>query len=500
MVQSNKDINLWALPSLKTSGLFLTALVVLSCIAGCKEPALFFKGARCIEDISIIDPEKGLIAHQTIILKDGKILKVAPSETLELSRENQIVDGKGKFMIPGLWDAHVHFAYEEELAPRMFDLFLAYGITSVRDTGGRMDFVKKWKEKALADPTNAPRVMIAGPLLDGMPNVYDGGDPGHPPLSVGLTTVEEVTLKVNELDSLGVDLLKAYEMLSPEQFAKITQMGKEKGLKVTGHVPLSMDVISASNAGLNSMEHIRNLEFSCASNSDELLRERQEIIAMSTTEKGAALRTKIHELQRMKAVENFDENKANEVLKVLADNGTWQIPTLTLAKAYSTRYFANPDWQESFKSLPSSIERQWKSQIEEYMKTEVPESSRQYSKWFLNMVGKMHESKIEIMSGTDTPIFFFTPGRSLHKELELLVEVGLSPLEALKTATINPARYFNLEHELGGIKENMWADLVILNANPLENIDNTRLIHAVIKQGKYYDRSKLDQLLENNSK
>ena len=133
----------------------------------------------------------------------------------------------------------------------MFDLFIAYGITSVRDIGGEIGFVKELKEMALSNPTTAPRVMIAGPLLDGLPNVYDGSSVGRPPISVGLENVDAVIEQVNQLDSLGVDLLKAYEMLSPDQFVAITRLAREKGLKVTGHVPLSMDAISASNAGLN---------------------------------------------------------------------------------------------------------------------------------------------------------------------------------------------------------------------------------------------------------
>ncbi len=195
----------------------------------------------------------------------------------------------------------------EDLAPSMFYLFLGYGITSVRDTGGKMDFVKMWKDKALANPSDAPRVMIAGPLLDGMPNVYDGSSPERPPLSVGLATVEAAVNKVNELDSLGVDLLKAYEMLTPEQFAIIAKMAKEKGLKVTGHVPLSMDVISASNLGLSSMEHMRNLELSCASNADELLQQRLQLLEAEKDSAGGVLRSKLHNLQREMAVKNYDD-------------------------------------------------------------------------------------------------------------------------------------------------------------------------------------------------
>ena len=194
----------------------------------CQNSEVFFEDALCIENISTIDPEIGLLENQTIIIKAGKIIQIFPSPELQLSKQNTIIDGTGKFMIPGLWDAHIHFSFIKEMAPNMLDLFLAYGITSVRDTGGDINFVNTWKEKSLANPTSAPRVMVAGPLLDGSPNVYDGSDLSHPPLSVGLKTVDDVKNKINELDSLEVDFLKAYEMLTPEQFKEVTKLAKEK--------------------------------------------------------------------------------------------------------------------------------------------------------------------------------------------------------------------------------------------------------------------------------
>ena len=462
----------------------------------CQPTDVVFQNAICIENISVIDPEKGLIRDQTVVIRDGRIIKVAPSNELHLSTDNEIIDGIDKFMIPGLWDAHIHFAYIEELAPRMFDLFIAYGVTSVRDIGGEVGFVMKCREKALSNPTGAPRVMIAGPLIDGMPNVYDGSDVWHPPLSVGMASVEEVIDMVNELDSLGVDMLKAYEMLSPDQFRTITRMGKEKGLKVTGHVPLSMDVISASNAGLNSIEHLKNLEFSCASNAGELLEERSSMLASGKDDTGGVLRSRIHRAQQPIAIENYDENKAQEVLDVLAKNQTWQIPTLAINIASTRQFFKAPEWQESFEYLPDSIGQRWKLNVEALMGSEVSEFSHKYAEWKMDMVDKIYHRGIDIMAGTDCPILYLTPGLSLHQELALLVEAGLSPLDAIKAATINPARYFNLENELGSIQENRWADLVILDANPLEDINNTKRIHAVVKQGKYFDRNDLDEMLE----
>ncbi len=473
--------------------LLFSAVMLL--ITGCQPSGEVFEGAFCIENITVIDPIYGLKENQTVVIKNGKIHRVVPTEELLLSRDNRIVDGTEKYLIPGLWDAHVHFSFMEELAPSMLDLFLVHGVTSVRDTGGDITFVNQWKQKSLDNPTGAPRVMVAGPLLDGLPNVYDGSDPGHPPLSVGLGTVEDVQHQIQQLNSLGVDLLKAYEMLSPEQFTTVTEMARNNGLKVTGHVPLSMDVISASNAGLNSMEHMRNLELSCASNADELLEQRRKMLFSGREDKGGVLRSRIHQAQRQIAIENYNEEKAIEVLDVLATNETWQIPTLTLSTSFTERPFTRPDVQQSFSYLPQSIEEEWKSNITAFAATEVSAFQTEYAGWLRNMVGKIHEKGIDIMAGTDCPIFFLTPGRSLHQELEVLVEAGLPPLEALKTATYNPAKYFDMENELGSIKENQWADLVILDANPLQNIANTQRINAVIKQGNYIDRSSLDEIL-----
>ena len=477
----------------------LTKITLLSLLlfVGCQPKGVTFLDAIVISNITTIDAANGLKENQIVVIKNAKIFGIHASSDIQLSDNNEIIDGTGKFLIPGLWDAHVHFAFMENLAPSMFDLFLAYGVTSVRDTGGEVDFVKSWKDKALANPTDAPRVMMAGPLLDGMPNVYDGSDANHPPLSWGSASVEELNELMIRLKGLDVDLLKAYEMLTPEQFGAITAFARENNLRVTGHVPLSMDVISASNAGLNSMEHMRNLELSAASNANELWEERKKLLSEGKNKTGGDLRSSIHTAQRQRAIENYDEQKADEILAVLAKNETWQIPTLALNTGSTEQPFARADFQKSFDYLPAEVQENWKSSIELMSQREVTTFDKEYGDWKFNMVGKIHEAGIDIMAGTDCPIFFLTPGRSLHEELAVLVKAGVSPIEALKSATLNPARYFGLEKELGLIQETMWADLLILDANPLDDINNTLKINAVFKQGKHYDRSSLNELLNN---
>ncbi len=458
-----------------------------------------YPGAYCITNISTIDSESGLQEAMTVIVKGNRILKIDKTETFNLSASNEIIDGTGKYVIPGLWDAHVHFAYIEELAPSMFDLFLAYGVTSVRDTGGKIDFVKKWKNKALSSPQDAPRIMIAGPLLDGMPNVYDGSTPNRPALSLGARNVEEAVKLVNQFDSIGVDLIKAYEMLTPDQFEAVANQAKKKGLKVTGHVPLSMDVIAASNAGMNSMEHLRNLEMSCASNADELLAIRRKMLSEGASLEGGILRSNIHNAQRIEAIDKFDEEKANKVLSVLAKNETWQIPTLSIMTGSTNRPFTRQEWMDSFNYLPESVRTTWKDGAERVGAMPISEDRIKYSDWLKKMTSKINQAGIDIMAGTDCPIFFLTPGLSLHEELALLVESGLTAAEALEAATLAPARYFNLEEELGLIKDGYLADLVILNSNPLDDIGNTKEIDAVIREGKLRSRTDLDQMLLNLS-
>ncbi len=472
-------------------------------------PLLFFgcgpadsgvRDALCISNVSIIDVEQELRKNMTVFVKDGRIIAVEPAADISPHASNTIINGEGKFLIPGLWDAHVHFDYTEELAPRMFDLFLGYGITSVRDTGGRLGKVKAWRDKALENPETSPRVMIAGPLLDGMPNVYDGSAPNRPPLSVGSGSVEEVLNILDTVRAAGADFLKAYEMLTPAQLLAVTAAADSLGLKVTGHIPLSMDAISASNAGMDCMEHLRNIELSCATNADELLAQRRKMLAMGAEDAGGVLRTRIHQAQRSTAIANQDSAKTAAVLAVLAQNGTWQVPTLALNTFVRRKYFTRPDWAASVAHLPDSLSQSWLKRMEELAQRTFPESLAEQGDWSMQMIRPLHEAGVELMAGTDCPIAYLTPGYSLHEELAVLVEAGLTPLAALNAATYNPARFFGLENELGLVKENYLADLLLLDANPLEDIRNTTHINGVVRAGRYYSRSELDAMLAGTSK
>jgi len=473
--------------------LILICLLLISCKNPIKE---YFENSYCIENTNIIDAKQGLETNMTIVISGNKIIRVEKAKDLRLSNKNIIYNGSGKYIIPGLWDSHVHFAFEKKLAGSMFNLFIAYGITSVRDTGGEINFLKDLKSKSKSNPDNYPRVKIAGPLIDGKHNVYNGNSVYFPPLSIRTASVVETEIKVNKLIKDGVDFLKAYEMLSPEQFEAITNIAKENGLKVTGHIPLSMDAISTSNMGLNSIEHLRNLEMSSTADTKGLLKLRRNALKNKNRIQGSDLRTSIHNSQRMSSIKKTDSAELKRVLNVLAKNETWQIPTLILYRGWAYKLYEDSEWKNTFEFLPVEIKEKWNSQIALISNQENKEL-QDFSNWSQSITKMMNKLDIKFMAGTDSPIGFQTPGYSLHNELEMFVNFGFTNLEALEAATYNPASYFNMEKDLGLIKVGQIADLVILSRNPLEDISNTKEIESVIKNGHLMNRKYLDSLLRD---
>jgi len=462
-------------------------------IAGCTSNNDFQDASLVIKNVSVIDVKNGIRDNQTVIIKDNRIIEVGNTDELTFSTNLKSIDGTGKYLIPGLWDAHVHLTYEPEMTNSMFDLFLVNGITSVRDTGGEIDLVMPLKQQADADTRNKPRVKVAGPLLDGVPTVYDGKS--RIKLGLGAATPKAAEALVDQFIADGVDLIKSYEMLTPESFSAVLKRAKKHERVVTGHVPLSMDVVDASNQGLRSMEHMRNLEMSTSKGYDSLLKVRTVLLLNQNDLAGLELRSSIHNAQRIHAIQTQDKTRRDFVLKILYENDTWQTPTLSIISIRAFRPFSNQTWRDNFRFLPNSVEERWNELAIAASESPIKESNLIFSNWAMEMVGHLKRANVPIMAGTDTPIYLLTPGFSLHNELVLLVKAGLTPLEAIESATVLPAQYFGLEKELGLIEKGMLADLILLNANPLQDIRNTQKIEAVLKDGKLFDRMELNKIL-----
>ena len=474
----------------------LAFLAALTCACGSPAPAPTEAGAEVtvLRRVGVIDAVNGIRPAQFVIVRGDRIVEVGAAEELTVPEGATVIDAEDAFLIPGLWDAHVHLTFTPELEDVMFPLFLANGITSVRDTGGLTEKVLPWQQRARANPGGAPRVFVAGPLIDGVPAVYDGSDPFRPEIAISVGSVEAAEREVDELAAAGVDLIKAYELLAPDVFAAVVARAATHGLPVTGHAPLSMDAAAASAAGMSSMEHMRNLEMSCSGQAEVLQEQRRAMLAAGA-ESGGALRSAIHSAQRLPAIESQDDDRCAELVRVLAENGTWQVPTLTIVTPRVTRLHARASWRENFRYLPVPVRSQWTTSAEQMAADPPDAAATALTDWAMAMVARLRDGGVGLMAGTDTPIFFLTPGFSLHEELVLLVQAGLSTMQALEAATLRPAQYFGLDGELGTIEPGKLADLVLLDANPLDDIEHTKRIRAVWAAGRRYDRADLDEIL-----
>ena len=452
---------------------------ILGCVAliaaGCSESEP--PRGTAIIHVTVIDAAEGPRANHTVIFDGDEILAVAPSDSAELPPAAETIDGSGKFLIPGLWDMHVHLTYDDGFADSMPELFLAHGITSVRDTVGLIDKLQPVVEAMRAPDARAPRVFFSGPLLDGEFVVYDGGS--SPEIGTQNSTVEMAEANVAALVGSGVDFIKTYEMLSPEVFEALTAAGQRAGLPIAAHIPLSM---LARDAGpsVDSMEHLRNVELDCAGGAEELLQERLDILAAHEEGPGGALRSRLHSLQRLPAVNAHDEERCDATIASLAS--TIQVPTLRLNTLSMHPPFDRSDWEEGVAMVPTEVRDQWSAMLDGFRDSAFMRDTT-FGEWTLSMVGRMHAAGVPIGAGTDTPIGLSIPGYSLHTELERLVDAGLSPIEAIESATVRPAEFFSLEDEMGSIRIGQRADLVLLDANPLEDIANTRSIHKVVSKG-----------------
>ncbi len=466
----------------RSVALFLTFLFMVGCNKASdgngSENQAVTKPSLAIQGVTVIDAKHGVREMMTVVLQGDVITQVLEGQDASPDAA-QVIDGRGKYLIPGLWDMHVHITYEPALTPIMADLFLDYGITSVRDTGGMLPELLPEIERWRAPQVRAPRIYFSGPLLDGQKVVYDGDD--RPEIGIANANVEAAKANVQRLVDAGADFIKIYELVSPEVFDALVGLAQQNQLPIAAHVPLSL---LADEAGprVNSMEHLRNIELACAEDADQLLTERREILAQTADASGYQLRSQLHTQFRARALQGLEVNapRCVGVAKALVD--TIQVPTLRLNTITVYSPLQRADWLEHLAKLPPQVSQLWQQTAASFL-GKAPPISVQMATWSLQLVQALHSAGVPIGAGTDTPIGQAIPGYSLHTELERLVEAGLTPLQAIGAATQRPAEFFGLEASHGQIAPGYVGDLVLLSADPTKDITNTRAIEAVVAQG-----------------
>ena len=455
-----------------------------------------------IRNVFIVDAENGLRGPADVTLNGDRIAAVVVRDESEVESEptsasptHKVIDGTNRYLIPGLWDAHVHLAYDPKIDHRQFfPLALAHGVTYLRDIGGHLDKLVGAREGAKL-PGVTPDLYISGPLIDGAKRVYDGSSAGNPDLSLGVGTPEEARAAVDDLAKRGVHFLKAYELLSPDVLAAIVERADYHGLRVAAHSPLSLTAMQTARSGVDDLQHLRNLEMGCSSNAELLFAARQAELAAGHEESGAKLRSAIHRSQREPALSTQDDEVCDALIAELAQNNVFQTPTLTVATFLSEKLYARDAVRATYADLPEEVYARWINRTTALSLRAPTKQDRMLGDWSFKMTAKLHAAGVPIIAGTDAPIGFIMPGASLHEELKLLSKAGLTPIQTLAAATITPAKFFELQDEQGQIAPDMKADLVLLRANPLDHIGNTAAIEAVFKDGFLHDRTALDAML-----
>ena len=452
---------------------FATLNVVLT---DAQTPSLLDPGASLVlTNLTVIDIRTGTFhPSRTIVIDHNQITAVNPSSTAKPPANATRIDCTGLFAIPGLWDMHVHLSFGDWFPGSkeiVLPLFIANGVTGVRDMGSDLNVVQSWRNDVNAGRLVGPRIFTSGPMLDGPKPRF--------PSSIAIATPADARRAVADLKRSGADFIKLQSLIPREVVFAIAKEAKKQNIPFEGHVPDSVRASEMSAAGMKSFEHLIGIfEGSSPAEDDFLKGNKTESRFLAT----------------------FDSARAASLAVLLVQNHTWQCPTLVWERGGNLLDVTDLAKDTRAKYVPAS----WKSTTWKRFTDEITQgygnddlaTRKKFLAKELEIVHLLHEKGVPFLAGTDTPpgVYIF-PGFSLHEELQRFVAAGFTPLEALQTATLNPARFFNLENQLGAIEPGKLADIVLLRANPLNDISNTEKIAAVVSNGHYFSRQALDKLL-----
>jgi hypothetical protein len=436
-----------------------------------------------ITHVSVIDVDAGLTRPDyTVLVAGNRITYAGPSRGAKIPDGARVIDGRGKYLIPGLWDMHVHafvYVFSDFAGP----LMIANGVTGAREMGYYIDTTLRWRRDIAAGREVGPR-MIVGVRVDGPVN--RAGFVSH------LVTAEDGVRAVDTLSrrkdgSTRADFIKTYSWVPRAAYFGLAREAKRLGVTFAGHVPYSVSVIEASDAGEKSLEHEDDLMRACSSR-DSALRAR----AADTTR--LAVYAQLERVRSAASVmrASYDAVRCRSVIATLARNHTWVTPTLIVYQPYAHGFDSastHPEWAGY---VPGIVQGGWQGAED---RVTLPDSMVVRSFFSFDRTRDLHRAGVKLLAGTDMPQAFVYPGFSLHEELALLVKSGLTPMDALRAATYNPAEYLGALDSLGNVAKGKVADLVLLDADPLADIHNTTRIDVVIANGRLFDAAARARLL-----
>jgi imidazolonepropionase-like amidohydrolase len=426
-----------------------------------------------ITHVTVIDTVTGkLQPNTTVVIEKNRITRVIPSAKANL-KSGKVIDAHGQYLIPGLWDMHTHVYFDgtaNDGTDLILPLFLANGVTGIRDMGSALDPVLKARGDIAAHRLLGPRMVVSGPMLDGPKSQYKA--------AIAIATPEDGRKAVDMLHARGVDFIKVQSGIPRDAYFAIADESKKDNIIFEGHVPDSIRASEAVSADQYTFEHLIGI-FEASSPDETKYLTGKKTVGMFLETYNPALEAKIIDL--------LAKNHVWQCPTLFWERGQWLVDAIDYTKdpdlAYAGNTWVTKQWPRAQKGILKSLDTDPLPIREKFVTHE------------LDIVRKLNAAGVPFLAGTDTPAGVdVIPGISLHLELQRFVAAGFTPLAALQTATLNPAKFYNKLNDFGTVQPGRIADLVLLEANPLDNIANTRKITAVITDGRYLSQQDLEQL------
>lgn len=450
------------------------------------------EGNFLIRNVAVIDVETGTVQQgRDVVLIDGRIASIGPAESVRPNRLLSAIDGTGKYLMPGLWDMHTHSL--KSSARYMHPLFIANGVTGVRDMSGCMsepdsffaciDDRKRWND-ALDDRSGlSPRYVLQSSF-----KVNDGSEvPDGYPEFFKARNAEEARQIVTYYREAGADFLKTYSDLSPVAYGALAAEARRQGLMLAGHRPLGVSLEEILAAGQHSIEHPRFLLQECHAGAAAL---------RALPDPSAAYDADL----QWRLIDEHESERCAKLIAAMAGSNTWWTPTLQVLQMSALAGDEAFRSDSRLKYVPWLFRKLiWNPDADRAAAQPADATGRElYATQYemaLKQVGQAHRAGVKILMGTDAGDTFVFPGFGVHDELIELVRAGLSPAEALRSATLDAASFAGLEDEFGSIAVGKRGDMMLLDANPLQNVRHTQRIAGLFFNGQFFDRAALDELL-----
>jgi hypothetical protein len=477
---------------MRSPGVLLLCFLLASCAAPLATRPGTEPASLALTHVSVIPMHGGTpLRDQTVLIHGARITRIGPAEDVRLPSGARVVDARGKFLIPGLWDMHVHLRGRSSPAEIDLPLYVANGVTGVREMSsdcygqvdaeaGCIEDLRRWQRQLESGELLGPRLLALGSWGVNGPSLPDS----LPPFFAARTEAEGREL-ARYFVGRKVDFIKVLSRIPREGYFGLMDEARRHGLPVTGHEPLTVSAAEVSMAGQRTVEHARVFLTNCFPGAEEFRR----------VSKSPSPSTRWS--RRM--VDEHEPARCEELFRLFARNGTRYVPTHVTRRmdafAHDPVFRSDP----RSKYVPEPWWEEWNRDADQTVAADPsPEGLRARMDFYLEglaLTGAAHRAGVELLLGTDAGDSFVFPGFSVHDELEELVKAGLTPAEALDAATWSSAKFLGRESESGTVEQGKLADLVLLEANPLDDVRNTRRIHAVVLGGRLLERAELDRLL-----